>query len=176
MQRFMVRGQKTFALLATVAVFLATSGVPALAKSPVKLSNSVGSIEFPKDKSGQPQPTAGITSFTLEGNASHLGDYTARGEVTFVSGPAGTLVGQGVAVFKAANGDLLVGNVSWTIDPADPDGLSASAIGFHWADSVTLSDGTIVSSTGRFQDPNARPPGLVVIAIIAILLGLLAPA
>jgi len=39
---------------------------------------------------------------------------------------------------------------------------------------VEFSDGTIVSSTGRFVED--RPPGLVVIAIIAILIGLLSPA
>jgi hypothetical protein len=176
MQRFMVRRQKTFAMLTTVAFFIATSGAPALAKSPVKLSNSTGTIEFPRDAAGLPAPTAGMSSFALEGTASHLGRYLAHGQVNFVPGNGGTLVGQGVAVFEAANGDVLVGNVSWVVDPADQDGLSGSAIAFHWADSITLSDGTIVSSTGRFQDPNGRPPGLVVIAIIAILIGLLLPA
>ena len=91
MQRFMVRGQRTFGVLTTVAFILATSGVPAWAKSPVKLSNSVGSVEFPTDESGKPAPTAGITTFTLDGSASHLGNYTASGEVTFIPGEAGTL-------------------------------------------------------------------------------------
>jgi len=176
MRCFMVRSQRMIALLTAVVFFVATSAAPALAKSPVKLGNSLGTVEFPKDGNGQPAPTAGITSFTLEGNASHLGNYKAQGEVNFVPGAGGTLVGEGVVVFEAANGDLLAGNVSWTVDPADQDGLSASAIGFHWADSITLSNGTIVSSTGRFQDAKGRPPGLVVIAIIAILIGLLVPA
>ena len=176
MQRFMALSQKPLAILTTVAFFFATSGVPAFGKSPVKLSNSIGSIDFPKDAAGQPAPTAGISTFTLDGNASHLGAYHADGEITFVPGDNGTLTGTGVAVFEAANGDLLVGNVAITINPADPNGLSASAIAFHWADSITLSDGTTVASTGRFQDPGQRPPGLVVIAIIAILIGLLVPA
>jgi len=39
---------------------------------------------------------------------------------------------------------------------------------------VEFSDGTIAENTGRFI--NDRPPGLVVLAIIAILIGLLLPA
>jgi hypothetical protein len=39
---------------------------------------------------------------------------------------------------------------------------------------VTFSDGSEVRNTGRFI--KSRPPGLVVIAIIAILIGLLLPA
>ena len=39
---------------------------------------------------------------------------------------------------------------------------------------VWISDGTVVQNTGRFIED--RPPGLVVIAIIAILIGLLLPA
>ena len=45
---------------------------------------------------------------------------------------------------------------------------------FSWADSVELGDGTIVENTGRFVED--RPPGLVVIAIIALLHLLLLPA
>ena len=45
-----------------------------------------------------------------------------------------------------------------------------------WSDSVTFSDGTEVFSTGHFAEAKNRPSGLVVIAIIAILIGLLLPA
>jgi hypothetical protein len=78
-----------------------------------------------------------------------------------------------VAVFDTANGDVLVGVVTWEVDPADGD-FATSRVHFSWRDSVEFGDGTIVSSTGRFL--HDRPPGLVVIAIIAILIGLLLPA
>jgi hypothetical protein len=63
--------------------------------------------------------------------------------------------------------------VSWEAD-AEAQGLRTSHIHFSWRDSVKFSDGSVVPSTGRFAKD--RPPGLVVIAIIAILIGLLLPA
>ena len=136
----------------------------ALAKSPVKLRNMQGVIDFTTD---------GTSVFDLEGAASHLGTFTASGEVEFQPGAeAGSLIGDGVAVFKAANGDLLVESVTWDMDP-EVNGEQTAHIHFSWRDSVRLSDGEIVASTGRFV--TARPPGLVVIAIIAILIGLPVP-
>jgi hypothetical protein len=149
-----------------VLLGLSLAANPALAaKSAVKMKNWEGSIEFSEE---------GPSTFEMEGTASHLGRFTALGEVTFVPGEEeGTMVGRGVVVFTAANGDLLVGNVTWEVD-AEDDGLSPAALHFVWADSVEFSDGTVVENTGRFI--NDRPPGLVVIAIIAILIGLLLPA
>jgi hypothetical protein len=136
------------------------------AESPVKLTKFTGAID---PLLVNPVP------FTLEGTASHLGDFTARGEVVFVPGDMeGSLVGEGVVVFTAANGDLLVGVTQWEVDPTDPHGLSGASIHMSWRDSVTFSDGTVVANTGHFV--KSRPPGLVVIAIIAILIGLLLPA
>jgi len=77
--------------------------------------------------------------------------------------------GRRVAAFEAANGDVLVGLTTWEVDDSELGGLH-----FSWRDSVTFSDGTIVDSTGRFAA--SRPPGLVVIAIIAVFIGLLLPA
>lgn len=112
--------------------------------------------------------------FVLNGEASHLGEFTSYGEVQFSPGEEpGSLVGEGVAVFQAANGDLLVGIVSWGVD-AGSGGFRTSRIHFSRRDSVQFSDGTVVSSTGRFLD--SRPPGLVVLAIISVLIGLLLPA
>lgn len=140
-------------------------GGNALAQSPVKLQNWEGTIDF---------STTGISPFTLAGTASHLGKFTADGEVEFVPGDEeGTLVGDGVVAFTAADGDMLVGVVSWDADAASAD-LRTSHIHFSWRDSVEFSDGSIFSSTGRFAE--TRPPGLVVIAIIALLYGLLIPA
>jgi hypothetical protein len=137
----------------------------AFAQSPVKLKNFEGTIDFSTERT---------SSFTLEGTASHLGQFTAYGEVEFLPGEEeGSYVGDGVVVFEAANGDLLVGVVNWEVDAEDGD-FRTSHIHFSWRDAVEFSDGTIVSNTGRFVDD--RPPGLVVIAIIAILIGLLLPA
>src|SRR5262245_38649400 len=80
----------------------------AFAKSPVKLKNFVGAIDF---------STESTSLFVLEGTASHLGRYSAHGEVDLSPGAeAGTLVGDGVVVFEAANGDLLVGVATWEVD------------------------------------------------------------
>ena len=162
MKRFMVPGWSKAALVVLLSFALATN--PAFAKSPVKMKNWQGSIDFSTD---------GISSFTMKGTASHLGRFTAYGEVEFVAGEEeGTLIGEGVVVFEAANGDQLAGAVTWQADVED-QGVRTSAIHFSWRDSVEFSDGMIVESTGRFR--NDRPPGLVVIAIIAILIGLLLP-
>jgi hypothetical protein len=137
----------------------------AFAQSPVELKNWHGTIDLSTER---------ISPFTLEGTASHLGQFTAYGEVKFLPGQtSGSLLGSGVVVFTAANGDQLVGVVSWEAD-AEAGGSRTSGIHFSWRDSVTFSDGRTVSSTGRFAQ--SRPPGLVVIAIIAILIGLLLPA
>ena len=80
-------------------------------------------------------------------------------------------MGTGVVVFQAADGDILVGNVAWEV--AAGDEFRASRIHFSWRDSVQFDDGTVVANTGRFVDD--RPPGLVVIAIIAILAAILFP-
>jgi len=137
--------------------------MPVVAESPVKIKQFDGTVEFAAD---------GSAEFTLAGRASHLGDYTCSGEVQFVPGEdEGSLIGQGVAVFRAANGDQLVANVTWEVEPGGD--FRSSKIHFHWADSVEFADGSIFASTGRFVD--SRPPGLVVIAIVSVLLGLLYP-
>jgi hypothetical protein len=152
--------------LIVLAAFFTRCVTPVYAdKSPVKLQKFQGTIDFDEDD---------ISTFTLEGNASHLGDFTAYGEVAFVPGAEqGTLLGEGVAVLTAADGDLLVGVVSWQVG-GETDGMRGAGLHFSWRDSVQFSDGTVVSSTGHFTKD--RPPGLVVIAIIAILIGLLLPA
>ena len=164
MRCFRKRGWKKVAL---VGLLIAFQVIPcgAFAKSPVKLKNFGGTIDFSDE---------GPSTFTLKGTASHLGQYMCYGEVSFAPGEdEGTLLGEGVAVFEAANGDLLVGVVDWDV-LADGDELRTSHIHFSWRDAVEFSDGTIVASSGRFE--HDRPPGLVVIAIIAILIGLLLPA
>lgn len=152
--------------LIVLAAFFTRCVTPVYAdKSPVKLQNWQGSIDFDED---------GVSPFTLEGTASHLGKFTAHGEVEFTPGEEeGTLLGEGVVVFTAANGDLLAGVVEWQVG-GETNGARGAGLHFSWRDSVQFSDGTVVASTGHFTKD--RPPGLVVIAIIAILIGLLLPA
>jgi len=164
MKRFMIRNRKLISMVVLVA-FQFRYGVPAFAESPVKMKNFQGTVDILAD---------GPVPFTLEGTASHLGKFQAEGEVEFGPGDEpGSLLGVGVVVFHAANGDLLVGDVTWDVDPT-LDGLALASIHFKWRDSVEFSDGTIVSNTGHFVE--SRPPGLVVIAIIAVLIALLLPA
>jgi hypothetical protein len=93
--------------------------------------------------------------FVLQGNASHLGKYTCYGEVEFSPGDeTGTLEGEGVAVIRAANGDLIVGIVTWQVDAG-----GNGQIAFSWRDFVQFSNGDVVSSTGRFIE--SRPAGAV---------------
>ena len=151
-------------VLIGAAIASSLNVTPAFAESPIKLKKWKGTIDF---------STEGTSRFALEGTASHLGRFTAHGEVEFLPGSNGSLVGEGVVVFRAANGDLLVGVVTWEA-AAEAKGSRTSHIHFSWRDAVTFSDGRVVSSTGRFAGD--RPPGLVVIAIIAVLIGLLVPA
>jgi hypothetical protein len=75
--------------------------------------------------------------------------------------------------FTAANGDLLVGVVTWDVG-AEVGGNRPARLHISWRDSVTFNAGTLITNTGRFID--SRPPGLVVIAIIAVPIALLLPA
>ena len=164
MQRFMSRVRQSVTMT-TVLTFFQIVPPSALAQSAVRLNNFQGAIDV---------TAAGTVPFVLSGTASHLGQFKCYGEVEFLPGATpGSLIGDGVAVFEAANGDLLVGVVTWDV-AADGNEFRTSRIHFSWRDSVEFDDGTIVSSTGRFVD--SRPPGLVVIAIIAVLIGMLLPA
>ena len=163
MYRFFSNKRLMFVIV-TIASFVARQSVFIPDKSPVKLHNWSGTIDM---TANNPVP------FELSGNASHLGNFVASGEASFTSLSDGSRVGVGPVVFTAANGDLLVGEVTWQVNP-EAQGLASSSLHFSWRDSVQFDDGTVVTNTGRFVDD--RPPGLVVIAIIAILIGLLLPA
>jgi len=159
MKCLQIRGQKLVTTVLVVTFF--TNSV--FADPVIKLQKWQGTIDYVPD---------GLSSFTLEGTASHLGKFSAHGEITLLPGQEqGSLEGEGVVVFEAANGDLLVGVTTWQVD-----GDEIGQMSFSWRDSVELSDGSVVSSTGRFAEAEDRPRGLVVIAIIAVLIGLLLPA
>src|SRR6058998_1732539 len=94
--------------LVVLVAFLTCSVGPASAVSPIKIKNWTGTIDF---------TTGGPTPFHLAGTASHLGQFT-DGEMEFLPVPEDeSLVGVGVAVLTAANGDQLVGVVTWDVDP-----------------------------------------------------------
>lgn len=173
-QRYARQGVRTVTrntLIAILSYFqIVPAGCTVLPDGP-KLSeqreNFDGTVDFSPDKR---------TPFTLKGTEPNIGDYTARGEVVFHPGDtAGALVGDGVAVFTTQTGEHLVAVVTWTVGPEN-GGNRESNIRFSWRDSVQFSDGSVVDSSGRFANAEDRPPGLVVIAIIAILIGLLLPA
>src|SRR6266700_4568889 len=99
--------------LAVLLTLIASFPPAVLAKSAVKLHNWQGAIDL------SAKPTV---PFVLEGTASHLGQFTCTGEIVFVPGETeGSLIGQGVAVFEAANGDLLVGVATWDVAPVVGD-------------------------------------------------------
>jgi hypothetical protein len=101
----------------------------------------------------------GLAVLRMTGTAPELGNCACYAEIDFVPGEdEGTLDGVGVVVFKAANGDLLVGVVAAHFDE---DGNFSAEM--HWRDAVTFSDRTTVESTGRFVDH--RPPGIIAILI-----------
>ena len=164
MKRFMNLVRRWGTLMAVLVLSQAFPAT-AFARSPVKLQKFAGAIDLTAE---------GFMPFVLNGEASHLGKFTSYGQVEFIPGQEpGSLVGEGVVVFQAANGDLLVGVLTWEVAAGSGD-FRTSRVHVSWRDSVTFSDGTVVSNTGRFVDD--RPPGLVVIAIIAVLIGLLLPA
>lgn len=158
--------KKLSAVLAVLA-FVPLGVRPVKAESAVKL-HGVGVLSV---------ALSGPSSFVFSGEASHLGSCDGRGEVTFEPGNApGSLIGTGVADLTAANGDHIVGAVTWLMDSA-----GQGQIMIVWQDSVTFSDESIAYSTGRFA--TSRPPGVVatidtkrppkkpLIIIIAILIG-----
>ena len=103
-------------------------GGKASAHPAVKLTRWEGTIDFSK----------AISPFTLRGIASHLGRFTAHGEIEFFRGDEeGSLVGDGIVVFEAANGDLLVGDLSWELDAERGGGRIHDV---RWRDSVKFDD------------------------------------
>lgn len=152
MSRFIRRLRVSVVLPAVLCLYIFPSFVSA-DESPVKMVKLEGAL----DRTG----SGPITPYTLSGVASHLGNFSAMGEVAFVPGlQPGSEKGSGVVVFFAANGDQLVGVVNWDITPPQ-NGTRESSIRFIWRDSVTLSNGTVLRNTGRFVTD--RPPGLVVL-------------
>jgi len=159
MNRSLIPSRRTITIILLIA-FTGRFAIPAYGDPAIKLHNWQGTIDTSPD---------GAAAFTLEGTASQLGAFDAFGEIQLVPGEQeGSLLGQGIVVFTAANGDQLVGITTWDVGPD-----TIGQLHFSWRDFVEFSDGTIFASTGRFK--TERPPGLVVIAIIVVLVGLLLP-
>jgi hypothetical protein len=152
--------RRSMIALASLIAFLPAATAPAMDGPAITMKKWAGRIEY---------STKGPSPFELKGMALQLGSFMARGEVTFRPGETPeTLVGEGIVVFMDDEGDFLVGETTWIVDGEDNLEMH-----FAWCDSVTFSDGSEVSSTGRFADQ--LPNDLTVNGIIAILIGLLAP-
>jgi hypothetical protein len=106
-------------------------------------------------------PAEGPTTYVLTGVEHRAGEYSCWGEMDVRRGA-------GSAILTTGDGRRLVGQVSAGVDA---DGLAQFA--FSWSDSIRTSDGAV--HTSNVPKPE-RPENLVVIAIIAILIGLLLPA
>ena len=160
MSRFRTSSPWRVAVLTLVSVLMAVS--PARAQSPLKIQQWSGAIDFGAQE---------VSPFELEGVASHLGKFTAYGEVRFDPDLSDEilLVGHGVIVFRAADGDQLVGVVSWTHDLLTQTG---SLHHISWRDAVQFDDTTVVASTGRFA--HERPKGIVALEylLLATIVGL----
>src|SRR5262245_60116622 len=132
-----------FAPMALALVALAAVPSFAVADSLIKLKGQ-GTLSL---------HDGGPAVLELAGTSTHLGKFTCYGEITFAPGEEeGSLDGFGIVAFMAANGDVLVGEMTWHTD-ADGTGQTE----FHWHDAVTFNDGTTVESSGHFA--HQRPPG-----------------
>lgn len=147
--------------LITRRKMLAASGLMAAAGTLVTCANAHDD-DHNTPKADFYLPAGGTPRYVLTGRSADFGRYRCDGEMD-------VLAGTGVVVLTASDGAQIVGMVT---AGADEDG--AGHFGFSWRDSVTFSNGSVHRNTGRFR--HKRPPGLVVIAIIAILIGLLLPA
>ena len=150
MRRLSYRWRCTLFLLC-LAVLVAWSVTPAHAESPVKLNNTIIMCD---------DLTVPFSPLTIEGTASHLGNFYADGEISFIPDEAsGSLFGEGVVVLVAANGDLLAGIITLEISPFVDDEADV-LIHISWRDYVEFADGSVFPSTGRFA--KSRPPGISV--------------
>jgi hypothetical protein len=94
----------------------------------------------------------GPSHFAVTGTNEDFGRYMAIGEVNFVDGGQGT----GVAVLGAEGGDKIVADVTILLHTDETADFT-----FHWRDSVTFTDGSVLSSTGLFA--TSKPPGLALL-------------
>ena len=149
MTRLKIRARWGLVLAATLGITFAWPTVTP-AQSTVQPRSMTGEFDLLADG---PKP------FVLAGEASVRGKYTAFGEVEFGPGEAeGSVVGAGPIVFRAENGDLLVGDANWEFGPPDR-GVRVTQLSIVWRNAVRFSDGTTVASTGQFGEN--RVAGLV---------------
>jgi hypothetical protein len=100
-------------------------------------------------------------TFTFNGVAPELGRFYGFGEVAVAAADgAGKQSVSGPIVVFGPSGDRLVGNVSGDLTEGDRRSSASPNLQFHWRDSVTFSNGTTVTNTGRFVAK--RPAGIVI--------------
>jgi polyvinyl alcohol dehydrogenase (cytochrome) len=124
------------------------NGAP-IARPPAAAKRSDGpTLKGPMPGNLQFDPTTGQGTFEGGGRLTLMGKVDVHAEFLFAPGDVpGSLVGTGVAAFTAANGDVLVANVLWFIDPSGEGRLE-----FRWPDEITFRDGSTARSTGRFAE------------------------
>lgn len=96
----------------------------------------------------------GLSHFAVTGSTADFGRYLALGEATLVPGQEEGVLedGTGIAVLLAENGDQVVAEVTFKVSGEGFD------FTYDWRDSVTLSTGSTVSTSGAFV--NQLPPTL----------------
>lgn len=150
--------------LAAIVSLMSLYPLTVHAQTPLVLRDFEGSVQV---QVGETVP------FTLKGDAPVIGKFNAMGEILFAPGQtAGSLIGLGVIACKTPEGDVLVGQVRWDLSSMNAEHRLV-AMQFNWKANVKTSNGTTLSSTGRFA--HSRPGDMTAQGIIAILIGLLVP-
>ena len=126
-------------LILMLAIFLLLGSLPTAAVERPFSLHGTGSLAF----TGGPPPTGG--NLTASGTASHLGQWTATGELTFSAGSEPNLIlADGTETFIAANGDELY--VEFTAAELDTNtGIATGVFMF-------------VGGTGRFEGASGSAP------------------
>lgn len=141
---------RPLALIGLVAFCCLFPSLRALADLPVHTIQAQGSLTVLED---------GFAIALLSGTAPGMGRFVCYGELQIEpSEEASSLAADGVLVFTAANGDVIV---AVTQSEVYSDGAYHMMV--RWRDSVTLADGTTVTTTGRFL--RKRPPGPIYIKV-----------
>ena len=139
---------RRIALAFSIVLLVALHAIRASGDELIAMKIRSATLQFEED---------GVSLLRMSGTGPELGTFSAFAEIEFAPALDDDLFdGTGVVAFATANGDLLVGVIAAKLEVLDSDhGLLTSEI--EWRDSVTFSDGSTRSSSGRFK--HHRPPG-----------------